>query len=170
LRSLAKLDLEASTSHTSPVLIRSRDRGTKRNKRRIPIEAMRMTLASTFRRLAFAPLPAPPGLFALPLRLIVGYGFLEHGYAKLARGPDDFIAILHAIGMPFAFFSRLGDDPYRGDRRIADPIRGFRAARLRAHDRRAARRDRHRPSSEWIQLDQADRLRRVGRAFWTARL
>jgi putative oxidoreductase len=63
-----------------------------------------MRLASTFLRLAFAPLPAPPGLFALPLRLIVGYGFLEHGYAKLARGPDDFIAILHAIGMPFAFF------------------------------------------------------------------
>jgi putative oxidoreductase len=65
---------------------------------------MHMTLASTFRRLAFAPLPAPAGFFALPLRLIVGYGFLEHGYAKLARGPDDFIAILHAIGMPLAFF------------------------------------------------------------------
>ena len=60
--------------------------------------------ASTFGRLAFAPLPAPRGFFALPLRLIVGYGFLEHGYAKLARGPDDFIAILHAMGMPFAFF------------------------------------------------------------------
>ena len=63
-----------------------------------------MRLASTFQRLAFAPLPAPPGFFALPLRLIVGYGFLAHGYAKLARGPDDFIGILHAIGMPFAFF------------------------------------------------------------------
>jgi putative oxidoreductase len=23
----------------------------------------------------------------LPIRLVVGYGFLEHGYAKLARGP-----------------------------------------------------------------------------------
>jgi putative oxidoreductase len=62
-----------------------------------------MTLGSTFRRLAFAPLPAPPGWFALPLRLIVGYGFLEHGYAKLAHGPDVFIGILHAMGMPFAF-------------------------------------------------------------------
>jgi putative oxidoreductase len=62
-----------------------------------------MRFASTLRRLAFAPLPAPPGSFALPLRLVVGYGFLEHGYAKLARGPDDFIAILHAMGMPFAF-------------------------------------------------------------------
>ena len=35
---------------------------------------------------------------------MVGYGFLAHGYAKLARGPDEFIAILHAIGMPFSFF------------------------------------------------------------------
>ena len=33
---------------------------------------------------------------ALPLRLIVGYGFAAHGYAKLARGPDAFIDILHA--------------------------------------------------------------------------
>ena len=40
--------------------------------------------------------------FAVPLRLIVGYGFMEHGYAKLARGPDDFANILHALGMPAA--------------------------------------------------------------------
>ena len=39
--------------------------------------------------------------WALPLRLIVGYGFVAHGYAKLARGPDVFIDILHAIGVPF---------------------------------------------------------------------
>ena len=38
---------------------------------------------------------------ALPLRLIVGFGFMQHGYAKLARGPDDFAGILHALGMPF---------------------------------------------------------------------
>src|SRR6202042_3365745 len=62
-----------------------------------------MKLDSLFRRFAFAPLPVPRGWFAIPLRLIVGYGFVEHGYAKLSRGPDDFIAILHAIGMPFAF-------------------------------------------------------------------
>ena len=36
----------------------------------------------------------------IPLRLIVGYGFMEHGFAKLARGPDDFVMILHAIGVP----------------------------------------------------------------------
>jgi putative oxidoreductase len=36
----------------------------------------------------------------VPLRLIVGYGFMEHGFAKLARGPEDFATILHAIGVP----------------------------------------------------------------------
>lgn len=40
------------------------------------------------------------GWFALPLRLIVGYGFVAHGYAKLARGPEHFIGILDAIGLP----------------------------------------------------------------------
>src|SRR5690242_17420119 len=37
----------------------------------------------------------------LPLRLIVGYGFLVHGIAKLERGPEHFVAIVHAIGVPF---------------------------------------------------------------------
>jgi putative oxidoreductase len=36
----------------------------------------------------------------LPLRLIVGYGFMEHGFAKLARGPDAFPIILQALGVP----------------------------------------------------------------------
>lgn len=36
----------------------------------------------------------------IPLRLIVGYGFMEHGYAKLARGPEVFAGILAAIGVP----------------------------------------------------------------------
>ena len=44
--------------------------------------------------------PRWPDCYALPLRLIVGYGFMEHGYAKLARGPESFVAILHALGMP----------------------------------------------------------------------
>ncbi len=37
---------------------------------------------------------------AMPLRLIVGYGFMAHGYTKLARGPEHFVAILQAIGVP----------------------------------------------------------------------
>jgi len=31
----------------------------------------------------------PSSWYAIPLRLMVGIGFMEHGYAKLARGPDD---------------------------------------------------------------------------------
>jgi len=40
----------------------------------------------------------------IPLRLIVGYGFMEHGFAKLAKGPDTFANILQAIGVPGAHF------------------------------------------------------------------
>ena len=36
----------------------------------------------------------------IPLRLIVGYGFMQHGFAKLARGPDAFPEILQALGVP----------------------------------------------------------------------
>lgn len=42
------------------------------------------------------------GWAAIPLRAIVGYGFMAHGYAKIARGPEHFIGILHAIGVPAA--------------------------------------------------------------------
>lgn len=38
--------------------------------------------------------------YAIPLRLIVGYGFMAHGYAKLLRGPDTFAELLYAIGVP----------------------------------------------------------------------
>ncbi len=61
-----------------------------------------MKITSLFRTLAVSPLPIPTGLYAVPLRLIVGLGFAEHGYAKLARGPDAFGMILHNIGLPFA--------------------------------------------------------------------
>jgi putative oxidoreductase len=40
----------------------------------------------------------------IPLRLIVGYGFMEHGVAKLARGLDAFPAILQALGVPAPHF------------------------------------------------------------------
>jgi putative oxidoreductase len=36
----------------------------------------------------------------LPIRLIVGYGFMAHGYAKLVKHPENFVAILHALGVP----------------------------------------------------------------------
>ena len=36
----------------------------------------------------------------IPLRLIVGYGFMQHGFAKLMRGTSFFAAILHQLGVP----------------------------------------------------------------------
>jgi len=57
---------------------------------------------SVLDRLLTSPLLVPPSWYAVPLRLIIGFGFIEHGYAKLSRGPDEFIAILHALGAPFA--------------------------------------------------------------------
>jgi putative oxidoreductase len=37
---------------------------------------------------------------SIPLRLIVGYGFLAHGIAKALRGYDAFPSILAQLGMP----------------------------------------------------------------------
>src|SRR5215475_5909440 len=37
---------------------------------------------------------------ALPLRLVIGYGFLAHGWAKLSRGPEGFAKLLEQIGAP----------------------------------------------------------------------
>jgi putative oxidoreductase len=54
-------------------------------------------------RLSTSPLPVPASWYAIPLRLIVGFGFIQHGYAKLARGPEDFIGVLHAMGLPLPF-------------------------------------------------------------------
>ena len=36
----------------------------------------------------------------LPLRLIIGFGFMMHGFAKLGRGADHFAGILQALGLP----------------------------------------------------------------------
>ncbi len=44
--------------------------------------------------------PALAAWHAVPIRLIVGYGFMAHGWAKLMRGPEQFAHILGALGMP----------------------------------------------------------------------
>ena len=36
----------------------------------------------------------------LPLRLIIGFGFMAHGWAKLSRGPSGFANLLTQIGAP----------------------------------------------------------------------
>ena len=41
-------------------------------------------------RLSTSPLPVASSWYAIPLRLIVGIGFIQHG-------PEDFIGILHAM-------------------------------------------------------------------------
>src|SRR5258705_3817224 len=38
--------------------------------------------------------------YAIPLRLMVGYGFMGHGYAKLAPGPESFANSLQSIWVP----------------------------------------------------------------------
>ena len=45
-------------------------------------------------RASFAPYAA------IPLRLMVGCGFLAHGLAKWSKGPEVFAGILHAMGVP----------------------------------------------------------------------
>ena len=65
---------------------------------RTTIIVQKMTLVGSRARSALAPW-AP-----IPLRLIVGYGFLQHGFAKIARGPGSFAAILHALGVPASHF------------------------------------------------------------------
>ena len=51
-------------------------------------------------RLAFLARPSVAVWAPIPLRLIVGYGFMVHGFAKLSRGPEAFAAILHTMGVP----------------------------------------------------------------------
>jgi len=62
-----------------------------------------MSLLIRTSKFVTAPLPVPAAWYAIPLRLVVGFGFMQHGYAKFARGPEDFINVLHAIGVPAAF-------------------------------------------------------------------
>jgi putative oxidoreductase len=44
----------------------------------------------------------------IPLRLIIGYGFMAHGFAKISKGPEAFAAILQAIGAPAPHFMAWG--------------------------------------------------------------
>ena len=41
----------------------------------------------------------------IPLRAIAGGGFMQHGYAKISKGPDAFAAILQSLHVPFPHLS-----------------------------------------------------------------
>jgi len=55
---------------------------------------------SEARRIHSGPHQSIAGWWALPLRVVVGYGFIAHGFAKLSRGSGGFSSILHALGVP----------------------------------------------------------------------
>ena len=37
----------------------------------------------------------------VPIRLVIGFGFTAHGWAKLSRGPAGFAALIRHLGLPF---------------------------------------------------------------------
>lgn len=41
----------------------------------------------------------------VPLRLIIGYGFMAHGWAKWSKGPEGFGQLLQQIGVPLPEFT-----------------------------------------------------------------
>ena len=45
------------------------------------------------------------GYALLPLRLLIGFGFAAHGFAKLSRGVDGFAVILQALNVPAPHFT-----------------------------------------------------------------
>ena len=55
-------------------------------------------MANTINRSSIAP---------VLLRLIIGFGFMAHGWAKLSRGPAGFEKLLAQTGMPFPHISAL---------------------------------------------------------------
>ncbi len=129
-----------------------------------------MNLLAKVSRLAISPLPAPTGWYAIPLRLIVGFGFLQHGYAKLARGPEDFVNILRAMGVSGRLSAWLDDHHYRNHRGDPDSPRGACSSRDDTDGHRSARSNIHGASPERLYFGQAPILRCCRRPFRAARV
>jgi DoxX len=76
------------------------------------------------------------GWAPVPLRRIVGYGFMAHGFAKLSR-PEAFANILHALALPAAHFMAwvtILTEVFRGTSHTSGCFRGLRQP---AHGRAA---------------------------------
>ncbi|HEX5228325.1 MAG TPA: DoxX family protein [Bryobacteraceae bacterium] len=48
---------------------------------------------------------AIPRWAILPLRILVGCGFMQHGFSKLSKGPDVFASILQQLSVPMPHFA-----------------------------------------------------------------
>jgi len=48
----------------------------------------------------FRPRTASSGVVVVMIRLIVGFGFMQHGVAKIMNGPERFAASLSGLGVP----------------------------------------------------------------------
>src|SRR5260370_38541017 len=61
----------------------------------------------------------------LPLRLVIGYGFIAHGWAKLSRGPAGFAMLLDQIGAPLPELTAWGSTLIEILGGLAIPARAF---------------------------------------------
>lgn len=59
-----------------------------------------MDLKTQFLSIVFKPFSASTGTVAILTRLVVGYGFLQHGLAKAMNGSGRFAEILGGLGVP----------------------------------------------------------------------
>ncbi len=96
-----------------------------------------------------------------PMRILVGYGFMEHGFAKLSRGPDAFADILQHMGVPLphvATWLTIGTELIGG---LAILLGAF-VAWASVHGLGFARRNGHCPSAVRIQFSEATERFPVG--------
>ena len=91
----------------------------------------------------------------LPLRLMVGFGFMERGSAKLAKGPDAFANILQAMGVPEPHFMAWDHHTGRNTRRFSSDSWRFRHAGQLTDGCGSFSSHVHRASALRIQLNQA---------------
>src|SRR5437660_11969966 len=90
----------------------------------------------------------------LPLRLIIGYGFVAHGWAKLSRGPAGFAKLLEQIGAPLPEVTAWASTLIEILGGLAILCRRLRRGREYSADRHDARGDVHRPSALRLQRHQ----------------